>query len=57
MEKTKRVITLEFGSDDAAEAFVDFIKDAVDDCIGECRDEGASMRLVSVENPDLTNAI
>lgn len=51
MEKTKRVITLEFDSDDAAEAFVDFIKDAVDDCLGDCRDEGASMRLVSIEKP------
>jgi hypothetical protein len=51
MEKTKRVITLEFGSDDAAEAFVDFIKDAVDDCLSDGRDEGASMRLVSIEKP------
>jgi len=52
MQKTKRVVTLEFDCDDAAEAFVDFLKDAVADCL----DAKDNMRIISIENPDLTNA-
>jgi len=50
MQKTKRVITLEFVNDEAADAFVDFLNDD-----GETDGEEPTMQVVSVENPDLTN--